>query len=124
MGAGPPAVLVPALHQSGGGPVTGRLRHSLHRAGIALAGFLPGVCRARPHMPGPQQARRLYTLRRVPPAWSATVSTGRYPATHAPRSTARQPALFGGVLFEEASPVRPYVLPPAEWARMLRGGAR
>ncbi|MEV2202147.1 hypothetical protein [Streptomyces fradiae] len=69
-------------------------------------------------MPAPR--RRLYTLYRTPPAWAPAAATlQQHPAAQRARTTTRPP-----ILFEDTSPVRPYVLPPAERARMLRGGAR
>ncbi|CAL9449362.1 hypothetical protein [Streptomyces sp. enrichment culture] len=70
--------------------------------------------------PEHHRPRRLYVVRHVPSAWSAGASTVRQrPPAHLPRAAA-----WPYIVFEEASPVRPYVLPPAERGRMLREAAR
>ncbi|MFI2226666.1 MULTISPECIES: hypothetical protein [Streptomyces] len=101
-----------------------RLRRALRRVAALLAVRHTPARAVRPRNGKPAPDRALHIVGRTPAALGPVCARLRRPAAQAPRSTARQPALFGGVLFEEASPVRPYVLPPAERARMLRGGAR
>lgn len=68
---------------------------------------------------GPATARRrLYIVWRMP-ALSFGASTRQRPAEHLPRAAA-----WPYILYEDGSPVRPYVLPPAERARVLQEGAR
>ncbi len=98
-----------------------RVYHVLRRAGAALPGRGRRARHARPRGPVTAPRRPLHTVRHAPPAWSATASTGRQrPPAHLPRAAA-----WPQVLLQNGTPVRPYVLPPAERAAArMQGGAR